>query len=204
MNDDPIEPQQILQWHDIDLIKRHESTLTRSSSLIVVIDVQEKLLPAITKTDSLIVGIVTLLKGAQILDIPVIYTEQYPKGLGKTDERILSELSGATRIEKVTFSSVGERMFIDTLEQFKKTNICIVGIETHVCVTQTALDLASQNFHVTIAADAVSSRKESDKAIALARMRAAGIAVSSVESILFEMLGMCGTPEFKEILKIIK
>jgi hypothetical protein len=145
-----------------------------------------------------------LIKGFKVMGLPVYYTEQYPKGLGPTAKIILEELGEIKPFDKMSFSCSGAS---DLFNEFKKKNlsqIVVCGIEAHVCVQQTVLDLIENGFQVNIAADAVSSRKEMDYRTALERMRDYGAEITTTESILFELLNVCGTAQFKEISKLVK
>lgn len=194
----------VLSWRNIDLIKRHPTIPKRSSTVLTVIDVQTKLLPTIVNADEIVARMELLIRGAHVLGVPVICTEQYPRGLGATDPRILRLLGEGARIEKSTFSAAGERAFGEAMEKHRVTSVVIVGIETHVCVAQTALDLKAFGINVIVAADAVSSRTKTDRSIALNRLQAAGVVISSVEGVLFDLTEVAGTPEFKEILRLVR
>jgi isochorismate hydrolase len=124
--------------------------------------------------------------------------------LGPTSSRILEELSGYTAYQKMSFSCSGAENLFDELHKKKLSQIVVCGVESHVCVQQTVLDLISNDHQVNLAADAVSSRKEIDYNMALDRMRTLGAEVTTTESILFELLEVCGTSEFKEVSKIVK
>ena len=145
-----------------------------------------------------------LIKGFKVLNLPIYFTEQYPKGLGPTISSITEELGELKPFDKMSFSCSGAG---DLFDEFKKkylSQIVVCGIESHVCVQQTVLDLVENGIQVNLAADAVSSRKEIDYNISLERMRHHGAEVTTTESILFELLNVCGTPQFKEISKIVK
>lgn len=146
----------------------------------------------------------TLLKAAVVLGIPVAVTEQYPKGLGRTDSRLAPALEHASFFEKTSFSALGDDEFSGFLEKTGPRHVGLLGIETHVCVAQTALDLKVRGYEVSVAADAVSSRRAIDKNLALHRMTDAGVIVTTAEALIFEWLERAGTPEFKEILQIVK
>lgn len=185
-------------------MKRHPLILKKESSALLIIDLQERILPVIRNIDLVIENTLKLIKGFKILQLPVFYTEQYPKGLGPTSQKILEELEGYSAINKMSFSCSGAG---DLFSEFRKkqiSQIVVCGVESHVCVQQTVLDLLANNFQVNLAADAVSSRKEIDYKTALERMKTLGAEVTTTESILFELLEVCGTPEFKEVSKIVK
>lgn len=177
--------------------------LERQNSLFFVIDIQERLVPAVKDSDKVINNTLTLLKSANLMDIDIIATEQYPKGLGSTIA-ILKEYIKEERIfSKVEFSAC-----IDEVKEFiKKTNknkIIIAGMETHVCVYQTARDLLSLGLDVYIVKDAVSSRTEANYLNGLELLKDMGCVITNIETVLFDLLQKAGTEEFKTISKFIK
>jgi len=136
--------------------------------------------------------------------MPILLTEQYPEGMGRTDESILELAAEIEPIEKICFSCLGKDHFQAKLKSFGRTQLVLVGIESHVCVLQTALDLLDQGYFVYVPYDGVSSRKESDYRNALHRMQKEGVVVGSIESVIFELLKAADSPAFKQILGIIK
>ncbi|MFQ5864324.1 MAG: hydrolase [bacterium] len=185
-------------------MKRHPDILNRNQTALLIVDVQQKINAMMMHADTVVSSIVKLIKACQILNVPIFITEQYPKGLGPTERKILQALEGKTPIQKMTFSCCADE---ELIQQFKNNNIqqvIVTGIECHVCVQQTALDLLAQNMQVHVPKDAVSSRKELDYQTALDRMSKAGVVLTTVEATLFELLEEAGTPEFKEIAKLIK
>jgi isochorismate hydrolase len=185
-------------------MKRNPIILKKETTALLVIDLQERILPVIRNYEIVLENTIKLIKGFKVLQLPIYYTEQYPKGLGPTSQKILSELEGYSAIQKMSFSCSGAENLFDELHKKKLSQIVVCGVESHVCVQQTVLDLIVNDFQVDIAADAVSSRNEIDYNIALERMRTLGAEVTTTESILFELLEVCGTPEFKEISEIVK
>ncbi len=185
-------------------MKRNPIILKKEFSALLIIDLQEKILPVIRNSDNVVENTIKLIKGFKTLRLPIYFTEQYPKGLGPTSSRILSELDGYHAIQKMSFSCFAAENLFHEFKQKKLSQIIICGVESHVCVQQTVLDLLANDFQVNVAADAVSSRREFDFHIALERMRTLGAEITTTESILFELLEVCGTPEFKEISKIVK
>jgi nicotinamidase-related amidase len=185
-------------------MKRHPIILKKESSALLIIDLQEKILPVIRNVDIVIENTIKLIKGFKTLNLPIYFTEQYPKGLGPTSSKILTELQGYKALQKMSFSCFGAEDLFNELRSRKIHQIIVSGVETHVCVQQTVLDLLANDFQVNVAADAVSSRREFDFQIALERMRTLGAEITTTESILFELLEVCGTPEFKEISRIVK
>lgn len=183
------------------------SRLQRHDTILLVIDVQEKLMPVIDRAAEVEGNIERLVRGMHVLDIPALLTEQYVKGLGHTVpgvRRAFEQTSGYMPVEKSSFSAKGEGEFVAALRGLRKKQVVVCGIETHVCVYQTVRDLLAAEYDVTIAADAVSSRTVENKAIALERMARDGAKLSSTEMVLFELLGVSGTDEFAQILKLVK
>jgi nicotinamidase-related amidase len=178
--------------------------LHRNKTIALCVDVQERLFPHIHQNADLQQRIVTLVRGLNILDVPIIVTEQYSKGLGPTIPAVAEALGDVVPIEKMTFSCCGEPAVEAHLMSSGRHTIVVFGIETHVCVQQTALDLLAQGNHVVVVADATSSRTDRDRSVALDRMRQAGAIISTVESILFELLERAGTETFKQISALVK
>jgi nicotinamidase-related amidase len=174
------------------------------TTALLIIDLQERILPVIRNYETVLNNTVKLIKGFKAMQLPIYFTEQYPKGLGPTATKLLDELEGYTAHQKMTFSCSGAKNLFDEFHKKKLSQIVISGVESHVCVQQTVLDLIANDYQVNVAADAISSRKEIDYTIALDRMRTLGAEITTTESILFELLEICGTPEFKEVSKIVK
>ena len=182
---------------------RHPKTLDRNKSALLVIDIQERILGVIHESERVIENTLKLIKGVKVLNVPVYYTEQYPKGLGETSIRLKEGLDGDA-VQKMSFSCSGAEDLFDEFKQKGLEQIIVCGIESHVCVQQTVLDLLANNFQVDVAADAVSSRRLFDYETALRRMQANGAEVTTTESVLFELLNVCGTDEFKAVSKLVK
>lgn len=181
--------------------------LHREATVLVVIDVQERLMPVIDRHEEVEKNLERLIRGCHTLGIPTLITEQYTKGLGISVEpirRALEECGGYKPIEKSCFSAHGCAAFEDELKRLEKTQILIAGVETHVCVYQTTIDLLREEYDVTIVADAVSSRTPQNRAIALERLAGEGVKVSSTEMALFELLVRAGTDEFRAISRLVK
>lgn len=185
-------------------IIRNPKILQRENAALLIVDIQERILGVMRNHQSVVENTIMLIQGAKILGVPIYYTEQYPKGLGETAEAIKNELSKTNAIQKMSFSCYGAENLFNEFKENNFSQIIVTGIETHVCVQQTVLDLLANDFQVNLPADAVSSRKKIDYKTALERMRTNGAEITTSESILFELLNVCGTHEFKEILKIIK
>jgi nicotinamidase-related amidase len=184
--------------------KRFNKLLKTEKTCLLIIDIQKRILPVIKDYELVVENTLKLIKGFKAMGLPIYYTEQYPKGLGPTEEQIVNELDEIKPIEKMTFSCSGAGELFNIFNTKKHSQIVVCGIESHVCVQQTVLDLIENGFQVNLAADAVSSRKEKDYNIALDRMRAHGAEVTTTECILFELLNICGTDVFKQVSKIVK
>jgi len=178
--------------------------ITRAKAGLVVVDIQERLLPLIFEKERLVQNTVLLLKGAAILGLPVCVTEQYRKGLGLTAPEIAAAIAGFAPMEKVTFSACGAAGFRAALEAKNITDVILCGMEAHVCILQTCLDLLEQRFRVFVVADAVSSRTPENHRLGVERMREAGAVIVSTEMALFELLERAATEEFKQILALVR
>jgi nicotinamidase-related amidase len=167
---------------------------------LVVIDMQEGFRPAIPEFGRVAQAAATLARGAEAVGIPVLVTEQYPKGLGATVPEVAGALpDGARPLEKLVFAaSEADGFALGTRDQ-----VLLCGVETHVCVNQTALDLLDRGVEVHVAEDAVGSRFDENKRVGLRKMERAGAVLTSVETALFELLGRAGTDEFKEVQKLV-
>ena len=172
--------------------------LRREDTTLVVVDVQEAFRKVIADFDAIVQKAATLVEGARVLGVPVIVTEQYPKGLGHTADEV--GLDGEPVIEKTVFAaSCADGFDLDGREQ-----VVVCGIEAHVCVHQTVEDLAARGVEVHVCADAVSSRDPANKVVALDRAERAGAVPTTVEMALLELCGRAGTDEFKQIQRLIK
>ena len=171
-------------------------TLDRDRATLVVVDVQEAFRPAVGGFDEVVENTRRLMEGARILGVPVVVTEQYPQGLGHT----VDELGQVDAVEKSCFSAVKAEGF----DLNGRDQALIAGIETHVCVSQTAHDLIDQGVEVHVASDAVTSRTEQNKDVGLHKMESSGAILTSVETALFELLGAAGSEEFKQVQMLIK
>ena len=185
-------------------VKRFEKLLTTDKTALLIIDIQERIIRVINEYETVVENTIKLIKGFKALGIPIYYTEQYPKGLGPTAESIQNELEGNDAIQKLSFSCSGAGDLFNELNRNGISQVVVCGVESHVCVQQTVLDLIANDFQVNLAADAVSSRRVKDYEISLSRMRQHGADVTTAEAILFELLNVCGTDVFKQISKIVK
>ncbi len=177
--------------------------LAADESILVVVDVQERLAAAMSDRESVIGNIEHLGVLAKDLAIPHVVTEQYPRGLGPTVER-LRMLFDAPPIEKLTFSCFGEAAFYDRLKASGRTKVVVTGMETHVCVLQTVLDLLGHGFIVHVPADAVCSRSREHRDLALENLRDTGAVITVTETVLFQWLQRAGTEQFKKISQRIR
>ncbi|MCK8825809.1 hydrolase [Fuchsiella alkaliacetigena] len=171
---------------------------------LVVVDVQGKLARSMYEQDLLFENLEKVIKGAQILDLPIIWLEQYPQGLGETISEVAELFEDSQPIAKTSFSACGNQEFKQRLESLGSQNLLVVGIETHICVYQTVRDLLDLDYGVQVLSDAVSSRKLSDKKVGLARMGDLGAELSSTEMALFELLEVGVGEQFKQILELVK
>jgi nicotinamidase-related amidase len=178
--------------------------LDRNRSALVIIDVQEKLFPHVHDHERILARLDLLISGAKLMGIPLLLTEQYPKGLGKTIEPIRRMLPEIEPLTKMEFSCMPARGFIEHLVSLRRNQIILAGIEAHICVSQTALDLSRHGDRVVVVADAVSSRRPFDVQIALSRLEQSGLTLSTAESVVFEWLRCAGTEEFRAIQPKLK
>lgn len=176
--------------------------LNRDTSAVLVIDVQDKLLPLIPNYRHLVREIAFVLDGAAILGVPTFATEQYPKGLGSTTAELARRLPH--RPEKTAFSCCAVQSLIEAFRRDARTTILLVGIESHVCVLNTALDLLDLDFQVVLAVDAISARFPHDHAMALRRMEQAGVVPTTVEAAVFEWCRDAADPKFKQVSKLVQ
>ncbi len=177
---------------------------TADHSLLLIIDVQGKLAQIMYERDKVYKNLTSFIKAAKILNIPIIYTEQAPEKIGPTVSEIAQHLTNLTPIKKKSFSCCGSTEFLHELTKFNRQQIIVAGIETHVCVYQTVIDLMERKFKVQLVADAVSSRTQENKVIALERIKSAGIPLTSTEMIICELLKTAEHKNFKDIMGLIK
>ena len=176
----------------------------RGSACLVIIDVQERFRSAIFEFGKMATSVSRLAEAFSTLGIPVIVTEQNPEKLGKTIPEITNELGKFKPVGKMHFSCCGEKDFLKALRKTKAKDIVLCGLETHVCVLKTALDLMKSGRNVYLVCDAVSSRKAMDTEVAIKRLVHAGAILTTVESIIFQLIDKAGTEEFRKIFNIIK
>jgi nicotinamidase-related amidase len=191
---------------ETDYAEMARRPLAAEQCALIVVDVQKKLLPPIYEKERLVRNVQLLIRLAGILKIPSIVTTQYAKGLGETVPDIADMLPTTPAIDKLMFSCFGSDAFCSTLKRLpgQRTTVLLCGMETHICVMQTALGALREGYLVHVASDAVSSRTELNWRIGLDRMRAAGAILSSAEMMLYELLRSSGAPAFKELLPFLK
>jgi len=182
----------------------NQGLISREGTVFVVIDVQEKLFPHIADKERILENIKKLIQFAEIMKIPIVLTEQYPKGLGRTVPDLKRLLPSIQPIEKIEFSCMKSEKFKEVLIKLKAKTLVIAGIETHICVAQTAIEGLDSGYRVYVVSDAVSSRSLDDRNMGLERMRQRGVTIGSTEMLIYELLEKAGTPEFKETLKLVK
>jgi hypothetical protein len=178
--------------------------IERSNSLLLVGDIQARLMPAIHQAEMVELGAVILLDAAAQLGIPRMISEQYPKGLGGTIPVVAAAAPDIAPLPKITFSCAADAGIAAAIKASGRRQIVLAGAEAHVCVLQTALGFKTDGYDVVIVADATSSRRPESKTIALRRAAQAGITIATVEMVLFEWLGQAGTEEFRAISRLIK
>ena len=178
--------------------------LKSKKTALIIVDVQGKLAQLMDAKETLFENLQKIIKGIQALGIPILWLEQNPEGLGSTIPEVSELLASIEPISKYSFSGCRNERFIHALKAANRNQFLIVGIETHVCVYQTALDLVDLGYEVEVVTDAVSSRTMDNKKVALQKMSDAGVGLTSTEMALFELLEVAEGDQFKEILKIVK
>jgi nicotinamidase-related amidase len=188
------------------MLKVNSLRLRADDATLLVVDIQKRLLPHIARGEEVAAAAIRMIRGAGVLKLPVVTTEQYPKGIGPTVANVQEAFEPGTfrAIEKMTFSCCATEPIVTALSQAGRSRIIVVGIEAHVCVMQTVLDLLALGYVPFVCADAIGSRHDIDRDTAIERMRQAGAVITTTESAMFELLHRAGTPEFIKILKIVK
>ncbi len=178
--------------------------LHKEEAVLVLIDIQGKLAQIVDESDFVVNNIANVVQGAKLLQVPILWLEQYPKGLGPTDERIAMHLTDQQPIEKITFSAYDTEAFVQALEQTGRKKVLLAGIETHICVYQTAAHLLANGYEVEVLADCVSSRTAGNREVGIQKMLQLGATITSVEMALFEMQQVAKGDAFKAISKLVK
>lgn len=179
-------------------------TVRSADVVLVLVDMQCALADVMERRNAVLGASALLVRAAGVLGIPVLVTRQYPRGLGDTTPELLQALGEHDPVDKVTFSCLAEPRFRERLEALGRRQVVLAGMETHICIIQTALALHAEGYDAFVAADATCSRRAADHEIALSRLRAAGVQVTVVESVIYEALERAGTPEFRAILELVK
>jgi nicotinamidase-related amidase len=180
---------------------RASNLITRKDSVLVVVDVQEKLMPVIANKERVLENVIRLLKFSQIIGLPVLLTEQ--EKLGATLSDVLEARPNLEAIRKLDFDCFGCKEFAEEVGRLGRNTLILTGVETHICVAQTVLH-AVREFTVHVVSDATASRKEDNWRIALERMRQAGVVITSTEMVIYELLQRAGTDEFRAVLPLVK
>jgi len=181
----------------------HVDRLDRSNAAVMLIDLQERLVPVMDEKTTLVRRCARLVDGANILKVPVLVTEQYPRGLGATVQGVSPQIDAAVCIDEKTRFSACSPSILRFLEKFETRSVIVAGVEAHVCVLQTCLDLIERGYCVAVCFDAVSSRRPIDKQTALSRLVHAGALPTTVESVLLEMVSDAGDAAFRQIRSVI-
>lgn len=181
-----------------------DAVISRTDAIVVLIDMQERLACAMARRDAVVGASALLARVALALDVPLLVTRQYPRGLGETAPEIVEAAGDHESVDKVAFDCLRESAFRQRLEASGRRQVVLTGMEAHICVTQTALSLVAEGYEVHVAADAVCSRRDADRDVALERLRHAGVVVTTAESVIYEALGEAGTPEFRTVLELVK
>lgn len=178
--------------------------ILKEDTMALVIDFQEKLMPVMDKAEALEARTGILLKGLRTLEVPMLFTQQYTKGIGMTIPSLFEAAGEEKYFDKITFSCMDDEAIRNAVEAGGKKNVIVCGIESHICVLQTCIDLKEAGYTPILVVDCMSSRKESDKEIAILRAQQEGILLTTTEAILFELTRKAGNPTFKEISRLIK
>jgi nicotinamidase-related amidase len=178
--------------------------LESGNAVLLVVDIQERLAAVMAEREKVVANAGHLIAAAQLLGVPVVHTEQYPRGLGPTVPELRAALEPAAAVEKMTFDCCAEPTFGPALGRTGRSTVIVCGMETHICVLQTVLGLLAGGMSVHVAADAVCSRNPENARIALELMRDAGAVVTCAETVMFQLLVRAGTPEFKAIQSRIR
>ncbi len=182
----------------------HHAILSRNHTALVVIDYQEKLVPMLWRSSEIIERARLVIRAAPIYEIPIVITEHYPKGLGRTVPEISDALGDAHPFEKVVFSAFGSNEFSHALKKLEVDTLMVMGIESHICVSQTVHDAIDRGYGVHVISDAISSRSELDHWVGIGKMKEAGAVMTTAETALYEIQNRAGNTEFRELLKLVK
>jgi len=186
------------------MTNRHPNVLSPDETVLVVIDIQERFRSVQKEFERMLQGSLRLARAFRLLELPILVTEQYPKGLGPTVKELEEVLGESRALAKTCFSSCGSEEFSRKLRELGRRQALVCGIETHVCVSQTVHDLLQSGFMVQVAVDAVESRSALDREIALKKMERSGAVLTTSEAAAFELLGDAKNPKFKEVQALFK
>lgn len=196
---------------EADVGGQSRSLADRSRAVLVLVDLQERLVAAMTERDEVLPACSRLARTVALVGAPIVVTRQYPKGLGPTEPNLDEALEGlktdgatVAQVDKTTFDCCREPVFLGVLRDTGRSQVVMAGMETHICVSQTALELLEAGYDVHVAADACCSRDRRMHEVALDRLRAAGAVVTTSESVMYELVGEAATDEFKALLRIVK
>jgi nicotinamidase-related amidase len=178
--------------------------LEKENVVLLIVDIQERLAAVMKEKERVVRNNQHLIELAQMINVPVLVTEQYPKGLGKTVPELQSALLEYNPVEKLTFDCCGQPAFLQELKAQKKSTVILTGMETHICVLQTCIGLLKNGINVHVVEDAICSRTPENWRTGIAFMRDAGAVVTCTETVLFQLLRVAGTEEFKKISQRIK
>ncbi len=178
--------------------------IKRGRSLLLVTDIQGNLAELMHDRENIYKNLAIMIEGIKTLDIPILWVEQYPKGLGPTVQAVATHLTGLAPLSKTTFSSLKEPAILERFTAFGRDQVLLVGIETHVCIYQTAMDMIARGIEVHVVEDAVSSRSPLNKKIGIEKISRGGGNITSVETALFELLGTAEDESFKKILALVR
>lgn len=179
-------------------------TLEKESAVLLIVDIQERLAAVMGQKDKVVKNNEHLVELAKMIAMPVVVTEQYPKGLGKTVPQLQAALPSYRPVEKMTFDCCGQPTFLAELKDHKRSTVILTGMETHICVLQTCIGLLTARMNVHVVQDAICSRTEENWKAGLEFMREAGAVITCTETVLFQLLKVAGTDEFKKISQRIK
>jgi nicotinamidase-related amidase len=178
--------------------------LRLDNTFMLLVDMQGKLARTVEDSEEITNNLIRLIKGIRILEVPIIWMEQYPKGLGPTAADIMCHLEGLTPFDKTSFGCGGDERIMDAIKGLNRKQAVVAGIETHVCVYQSCKQLLEAGYEVTLLDDCTSSRHKSDREVAVRAMRDAGVKVATVEMVLFELMHVAGGDKFKQISQLVK
>ncbi len=183
---------------------RHLQIARPEQTVLLIVDIQQKLFDLMKKKKHVTHHVKVLTEAAKTLDLPIVVTEQYRKGLGPTEPAIAEAIENFSPLEKMTFSCMGNDAIVAELKRLARPRVIVTGIETHICVQQTVLDLIQADYTVYLPADATCSRAKANYKTGVERMRAAGAVITTTESMVFELLEEAGTDRFKALLPLFK